>query len=204
MTQPLKETRFVKELAAARLPATGSKKTSAAIERILVKKGKLLMIRFSGWEGKRMMPRPLVVSEEDLLPLLTAAIEAEVFSAEFTGGLKRALAVSGATAAEGLPSDAPEVRRVEVHFHDLIRSRAGEAVREHNLTLPELRLGEGSQDDPLWFAIEGMHGGFKYWWDPSAKRLRLMTESWSRTTAGSGQLHEVTAAGARLLGEGFV
>jgi len=31
-----------------------------------------------------------------------------------------------------------------------------------------------------------------------------MTESWSAAVAGSGQLHEVTATGSRLLGEGFV
>jgi len=49
-----------------------------------------------------------------------------------------------------------------------------------------------------------MDGGFKYWWDAAASGLRLMSESWSRRVAGSGQLHEITAAGARLLGEGFV
>lgn len=49
-----------------------------------------------------------------------------------------------------------------------------------------------------------MHGGFKYWWDRSGKGLRLMTESWSENVSGSGQLHEVTPAGSRLLGEGFV
>lgn len=49
-----------------------------------------------------------------------------------------------------------------------------------------------------------MHGGFKYWWDPSSSGLRLMSESWSRVGAGSGQLHEVTPTGARFLGEGFV
>jgi hypothetical protein len=31
-----------------------------------------------------------------------------------------------------------------------------------------------------------------------------MSESWSRTMTGSGQLHEITPAGSRLLAEGFV
>jgi hypothetical protein len=31
-----------------------------------------------------------------------------------------------------------------------------------------------------------------------------MAESWSDTISGSGQLHEITPAGTRLLGEGFV
>jgi hypothetical protein len=77
-------------------------------------------------------------------------------------------------------------------------------VRDQAVVLPTLLADAGSQDDPIWFAIDGMQGGFKYWWDSSAKRMRLMAESWSRTIAGSGQLHEVTASGARLLGEGFV
>ena len=203
MTEPLKETRYVKELARARLPAGGSAKSSAAVERIYVKKGKHVEIRFSGWTGKRMMPRPLALPEEKLLPLLAAAIQADVFSKEFLAGLRRALG-SATEARKPVATDAPELSRVQAHFHDLIRSRAGDAVTVDDPRLPVLRADAGSQDDPLWFAIDGMHGGFRFWWDPSAKRLRLMTESWSRVVAGSGQLHEVTAVGARLLGQGFV
>lgn len=203
MTEPLKETRYVKELARARFPASGSAKSSAAVERIYVKKGKQIEIRFSGWTGKRMMPRPLALTEEKLLPLLSAAFQAGVFSKEFTAGLRRALGAPPED-REPVATDAPELARVQAHLHDLIRSRAGAAVSEGGLSLPVLQTDVGTQDDPLWFAIEGMHGGFKYWWDSSAKRLRLMTESWSRVVAGSGQLHEVTATGARLLGQGFV
>lgn len=149
-----------------------------AIERIFVKKA--------------MVPRPLAT-----------AIEAGVFSEEFTAGLTRVQWGPEPEAREQIAGDAPELARVQAYFHELIRARAGDAGREHGLSLPVLQADAGTQDDPLWFAIEGMHGGFKYCWDSSAP-LRLMTESWSRAVAGSGQLHEVTAAGARLLGQEFV
>jgi hypothetical protein len=199
-----KETRYVKELAKAHRPSASSPKSVSAIERIFVKKSKRDEIRFSAWQGARMMPKPLTLPEADLLPLLTDAISREVFSSEFLAGLRRALATSAADAPESVADDAPEIMRVQAHFHALIRARAGDAVRAAGVTLPTLGADAGTQDDPVWFAIEGMHGGFKYWWDPSSKRLRLMAESWSRIVAGSGQLHEVTVAGSRLLGEGFV
>lgn len=205
MSEPLRDTRYVKELARAKVPSAASKKSSVAIERILVKKSKQVEIRFSWWAGKKMLPKALHLPEEELLPLFATAIEGGVFSEEFTGGLRRLLSLSADPAAPAaVAEDAPELTRVQGHFHALIRSRAGEAVREAGLHLPVLRVDTGTQDDPIWFAIDGMHGGFRYWWDPSAKRLRLMTESWSRVAAGSGQLHEVTASGAQLLGEGFV
>jgi hypothetical protein len=204
MTEALRDTRYWKELATAKLPSGSSKKSAVAIERIFVKRAKQVEIRFSQWEGSKMMPRPLDLPEEELLPLLSAAIRTGVLSEEFLVGLKRVLSELAPGAPEDLAADAPELARVQAHFHTLIRSRAGDAVRDQGVVLPTLAANAGTQDDPIWFAVDGMQGGFKYWWDSSAKRLRLMTESWSRVIAGSGQLHEVTAAGARLLGEGFV
>jgi hypothetical protein len=200
----LKETRYVKELARAKQPSAASPKSVSAIERILVKKSKQVEIRFSVWHGAKMMTKALMLPEAELLPLLLAAVRGHVFSEEFLAGLRQALATGDAGGAESVADDAPEMMRVEAHFHALIRARAGEAVRAAGLTLPSLSADAGTQDEPGWFPIDGMHGGFNYWWDPSSKRLRLMTESWSRVVAGSGQLHEVTAAGSRLLGEGFV
>jgi hypothetical protein len=204
MTQALKDTRYWKELATARLPSGSSKKSAVAIERIFAKRAKQVEIRFSQWQGTKMMPKPLALTEEKFLPLLSAAIRTGVFSEEFVVALQRVLGELMPSSPEDLAADAPELARVQAHFHALIRSRAGDALRDPGIALPTLVADAGSQDDPIWFAIDGMQGGFKYWWDSSAKRLRLMAESWSRTIAGSGQLHEVTATGARLLGEGFV
>ncbi len=95
MTPPLRDTKYAREIATARLPTGSSGSASAAIERIYVKQAAQEEIRFSLWEGNRMV-------------------------------------------------------------------------------------------------------------DASASGLRLITESWHGSIQGSGQLHEITPAGARLLGEGFV
>lgn len=70
--------------------------------------------------------------------------------------------------------------------------------------LPSLSPEVGREDAPALYPVEGMQGGFKYWWDSAASGLRLITESWSGAVDGSGQLHEITPEGTRLLGEGFV
>jgi hypothetical protein len=204
MTQPLRDTRYAREIASARLPSGQHGKSFVAIERIFVKQAEQIEIRFSSWEGSRMLPRPLDLPEEELLPLMRAAIEAGVFSESFLDDLRHVL-------GEGRKSPVPtpmraltELDRVQAHFHELMRARAGDLLREHPASLPSLALGVGTEDEPGWFPIEGMDGGFKYWWDATNSGLRLMTESWSRVVDGSGQLHEITPAGARLLGEGFV
>jgi hypothetical protein len=49
-----------------------------------------------------------------------------------------------------------------------------------------------------------MLGGFNVWFADDRSATTLVSESWSRVVDGSGQRHEVTAAGARLVDEGFV
>jgi hypothetical protein len=207
MTQKLRETRFLRELAIAKLPLGG--KTIAAVERIYVKKTKREEIRFSLWQGAKMEAKPLGLPEAELLPLLKAGLEAGVFSDEFTGGLREALGGTPPTAAAApaKPADtapATDLDRVQSHFHELIRARAGERLGAEGASLPILAAGRGTEDEPIVFRVPGMSGGFKYWWDVSSPAPRLMSESWSETVPGSGQLHEVTPTGARLLGEGFI
>jgi hypothetical protein len=200
-----RDTKLTRELAAAKLPSGTSGKGSVAIERLQVKKDDRVEIRFSRWEGTRMMPRALSLPEEELLPLLEAGIREGVFSDQFTGQLRRAL--GGATPDAGKTTEsrpAGDLARIEGHFHDLIRARAAGRLGEQASSLPRLEAGTGTEDEPVWFPVDGMDGGFKYWWDSSAQGPRLMSESWSRTVAGSGQLHEVTPDGSRLLAEGFV
>jgi hypothetical protein len=56
----------------------------------------------------------------------------------------------------------------------------------------------------VWFAVPGMYGGFSFWLDGTGAGSRPMPESWCRVVEGSGQRHEITAQGARLVAEGFV
>jgi hypothetical protein len=204
MTQSLRDTKYARELATAKLPSGPSGSSFVAIERIHVKQADQVEIRFSWWEGSRMMPRPLDLPEEELLPLLRCAFRAGVFSEAFTEGLRVVLNELSSAPPGGAPDTATELERIQAHFHALMRSRAVDLIREDPANLPILTEGLGTQDEPMWYPIESMDGGFKYWWDPGAVGLRLMTENWSRAVAGSGQLHEVTSAGARLLAEGFV
>jgi hypothetical protein len=78
MTQPLRDTKYARELVTARLRSGRRGKASVAIERIFVKQAKQIEIRFSSWEGSRLMPRALDLLEEELLPVLKAACQAGV------------------------------------------------------------------------------------------------------------------------------
>ncbi len=91
MTQKLRDTRYARELANAKLPSGPGRKSFVAIERIHVKQLDQVEIRFSSWEGTKMLPRPLDLPEEELLPLLEAALRGGVFSDGFTEGLRGVL-----------------------------------------------------------------------------------------------------------------
>ena len=203
MTQPLRDTKYARELASAKLPSGSTGSSYVAIERIFVKQVEQVEIRFSCWEGSRMLPRALDLPEEELLPLIRAAIREGVFSEAFMESLRSMLGELKDSEPE-VSRELTDLDRVQAHFHALIRSRAGDQLRGHAKDLPTLAVDVAQEDDPVLFPIEGMQGGFKYWWDPTSSDLRLMTESWSGVVAGSGQLHEITPSGARLLGEGFV
>src|SRR6266699_2274427 len=96
------------------------------------------------------------------------------------------------------------LRAIERPFHEVIRERAAELVDRHGLPLPELAPLLESGQPKAWFPVPGMYGGFSYWLEGDCEQARLVTESWSRVVDGSGQRHEVTAAGFKLLAEGFV
>src|SRR5437867_4373203 len=93
---------------------------------------------------------------------------------------------------------------IQAHFHQLILSRARELTDVDRLELPELKPLLTASDATAWFAIAGMYGGFSYRLEGEGNRARLISESWSRVVEGSGQRHEVTVDGSRLLDEGFV
>lgn len=98
------------------------------------------------------------------------------------------------------------LRKIQDDFHTVIRGRADDLIREARLRLPEIvHLLETRLDaEPAWFAIPGMYGGFAYRLIADGANARLVAESWSRVVGGSGQRHEITSAGARLVEEGFV
>lgn len=96
---------------------------------------------------------------------------------------------------------------IQDHFHELIRKRAEEFRAQRQVTLPLLApaLWE-EREKPLrgWFPVSGMYGGFSYRGEGSGADATLIVESWSRVVGGSGQRHEISAAGVTLLAKGFV
>jgi hypothetical protein len=90
------------------------------------------------------------------------------------------------------------------HFHAVIRGRAGEDVRRHRLRLPPLEPLLELERPEVWFAVPGMYGGFHYVLERAGVKAKLVVESWCRVVGGSGQRHEITSRGSRLVDEGFV
>lgn len=94
--------------------------------------------------------------------------------------------------------------RIQSHFHDVIRGRIDLALPNHGLRLPQLApLLELDQPD-MWFPVPGMYGGFSYRLVSSGVDAKLVAESWCRVVGGSGQRHEITSAGSKLVDKGFV
>ena len=81
----MRDTPYATELATAELH-------DCRIERIFVKESGYDEIRFSWWPEGNMANRPLDLPETDLLDLMSAAMQARVFSSTFLAGLARLLA----------------------------------------------------------------------------------------------------------------
>lgn len=94
--------------------------------------------------------------------------------------------------------------KMQFHFHEVIRGRAARLVEEHALRLPELEPLLELDRPQMWFAVPGMYGGFSYRLESVGVEAKLIAESWCRVVDGSGQRHEITSAGGRLVDEGFV
>ena len=94
--------------------------------------------------------------------------------------------------------------KIQSNFHTVIRGRADELVKEHALRLPELEPLLELEQPKMWFSVPGMYGGFRYGFESFGVDGKLIAESWSRIVGGSGQRHEITSEGTRLLDEGFV
>ena len=96
------------------------------------------------------------------------------------------------------------LQAIQRHFHEVIRGRAAKLIAQHDVTLPELLPLLTSNDRKGWFPVPGMYGGFSYWLEGDGEDAKLVAESWCRVSEGSGQRHEVTASGSKLISQGFV
>ena len=77
-------------------------------------------------------------------------------------------------------------------------------LKESGFRLPELLILLELPEAKMYCPIPGMYGGFSYWLTETGNNAKLVSESWCRVVGGSGQCHQVTAAGSKLVEEGFV
>jgi hypothetical protein len=94
--------------------------------------------------------------------------------------------------------------KIQANFHAVILGRAEKLVHEQALRLPELEPLLELDEPGMWFPVPGMYGGFSYSLASAGVDAKFVSESWCRVVDGSGQRHEVTSEGSRLVAEGFV
>ncbi|KWF30757.1 ankyrin repeat domain-containing protein [Burkholderia pseudomultivorans] len=84
-----------------------------------------------------------------------------------------------------VPNDT--LANIQRHFHEMIVGRIAH-LRVDGLRLPELEplLELDAQAGPVWFAVPGMYGGFRYELRAEAEAAVLVSTSWSRVVGGSG------------------
>lgn len=94
--------------------------------------------------------------------------------------------------------------RIQHHFHEVIRGRINNDPSNQSLRLPELEPLLELDHPEIWFPVPGMCGGFSFRLESDGVGAKLISESWCRVVDGSGQRHEITSEGGRLVAEGFV
>jgi len=94
--------------------------------------------------------------------------------------------------------------KIQSYFHETIRGRIDRVLHDHGLRLPELEPLLELDEPRMWFPVPGMYGGFSYRLETGGVDARLIAESWSRVEGGSGQMHEITSLGSKLIAQGYV
>jgi hypothetical protein len=94
--------------------------------------------------------------------------------------------------------------KMQFYFHAVIRERLAEHIIGYEPRLPALESLLEFDEIHVWFPVPGMHGGFSYRLESDGVEAKLVAESWCRVVEGSGQRHEITSAGSKLVDEGFV
>lgn len=95
------------------------------------------------------------------------------------------------------------LKELEERFHALIQSRLEEFGVPLPKDLPHLEGLRATKQNPGWFDVDGMYGGFSYYLLSSESPAKLIVESWSRIIGGSGQRHLITQNSTELVEAGF-
>ena len=100
--------------------------------------------------------------------------------------------------------DLGSLSKIQKHFHEVIIGRINVLPNWMSLRLPDLEVLLEIEEPSMWFPVPGMYGGFNYELVLKLKAPKLVSESWVRIVDGSGQRHEITSKGSKLVEEGFV
>lgn len=82
--------------------------------------------------------------------------------------------------------------KIEKNFHLLILEKANAFIGNRKIEMP--RLSECFYEK-RYFPVQGMYGGFSYWFKPENDTVTLIVQSWSRVVEDSTTTHEVSAEG---------
>lgn len=95
--------------------------------------------------------------------------------------------------------------KIQAHFHKVIIGRIEHTIPEWaSFRLPDLEILLEIEQPRMWFPVPGMYGGFSYKLEIEGENVKLISESWCRVVGGSGERHEITAEGSKLVEQGFV
>ena len=95
-------------------------------------------------------------------------------------------------------------KRIETRIAKLLHWPAQNGEGLQVLRYPPVEILHEVPGQRLWFPVPGMYGGFSYRLESAGVEAKLLSESWCRVVGGSGQRHEITSEGSRLVEEGFV
>ena len=104
--------------------------------------------------------------------------------------------------------DKKDLLEIQTQFHTLIEGAAKRSwnqpgaqqyLTENADKLPQIVDDLLGFDDPRWFPVAGMYGGFSYTLSENEGKPVLRISSWSRVIDGSEQYHEITVDGVERL-----
>ncbi len=116
-------------------------------------------------------------SEEDKREALMTAWTRKNGKDDVRDPFSRQNSAPQATAGAAPRVPAEVLRKLEEHFHAVIRGRAGNLIDEHGVQLPTLALLLTQAEPKAWFPVPGMYGGFHYWLEGHGEDTRLVSES---------------------------
>jgi hypothetical protein len=102
-----------------------------------------------------------------------------------------------------------DLRSIQHNFHKLITEASDRSwdkptterfLKQNVENFPKITESLLNADEPSWFAVEGMYGGFKYELRKIDDKPVLLVDSWNRVIGGSGYTHEITTNTIKLVG----